>query len=205
LIFEVEGLEFLQPGTPVSFVDRLNVSGGLVRAQLDNVLSVAMVVHLFRTGFRGTALFTAAEEAGRSWRYALAWFQRHSRVTQRLIVLDTSPFPNIEAATQQQVVLRRRDASAVFAEDITQELVARCGKLGISYIFKDQYVEQLNQARDKPLTLGRTELGRLAVATEGRINGATLQIPTTSYHTANETASLDSVDAALRLLRTYVT
>ncbi len=204
LIFEVEGLDFLQPGTPVSFLDRLAVGGGFVRAQLDNVLSVAMLVHLFRCGFQGTALFTASEEAGRSWRYALAWFQRHSRTTQRLIVLDTSPFPTVEAATHQQVVLRTRDSSAEFASEITQELKDRCDELGISYIFKDKYVDELNLAREKPLSLGRTELGRLAAATQNQINGTTLQIPTTSYHTANETASISSIESALRLLRTYV-
>lgn len=204
LIFEVEGLDYLQPGTPVSFLDRLHVSGGFVRAQLDNVLSVAMLVHLFRSGFQGTGLFTASEEAGRSWRYALAWFQRHSRTTQRLIVLDTSPFPTPEAALNQQVVLRTRDAGAEFAPEITQELCDHCQRLGITYIYKDKYVQELNRNREKPLSLGRTELGRLAVATEGQINGTTLQIPTTSYHTANETASISSIDAALRLLRTYV-
>ncbi len=204
LIFEVEGLEYLQPGTAVSFLDRLSVSDGFVRAQLDNVLSVAMLVHLFRSGFQGTGLFTAAEEAGRSWRYALAWFQRHSRTTQRLIVVDTSPFPTPEAALSQQVVLRTRDAGADFAPEITQELCDRCEQLGISYIYKDKYVDELNQNREKPLSLGRTELGRLVVATDGQINGTTLQIPTTGYHTANETASISSIDAALKLLRTYV-
>ncbi len=204
LIFEVEGLDYLQPGTPVSFVDRLSVSGGFVRAQLDNVLSVAMLVHLFRQGFQGTGLFTASEEAGRSWRYALAWFQRHSRTTQRLIVLDTSPFPTQEAASSQQVVLRTRDAGAMFASEITQELRDRCDALDVSYVYKDKYVDELNLSREKPLSLGRTELGRLVVATDGQINGTTLQIPTTSYHTANETAAINSVDSALRLLRTYV-
>ena len=76
LIFELDGLEFLQPGAPVSFLDRLRVGETDLSAQLDNVLSVALIVHLFRQGFRGTALFTAQEEAGRSRRYALEWFRR---------------------------------------------------------------------------------------------------------------------------------
>lgn len=204
LIFEVDGLDFLQPGMPISFVDRLSISGGLVRAQLDNVISVAMLVHLFRCGFQGTALFTASEEAGRSWQYALAWFQRQSRSTQRLIVLDTSPFANLEIATNQHVVLRTRDTASTFAKEITSELCDRCESLGITYIYKDKYVESLNMAREKPLSLGRTELGRLIAATGGQISGTTLQIPTTSYHTANETASVASVDAALKLLKTYL-
>ena len=38
----------------------------------------------------------------------------------------------------------------------------------------------------------------------GSISGTTLQIPTTGYHTAAETASLDSIRAALSLLLSYV-
>lgn len=204
LIFEVAGLEFLQPGTPVSFLDRLAVADGFVRAQLDNVLSVAMLVYLFRLGFQGTALFTAGEEAGRSWQYAMAWFQRQSLSTNRLIVLDTSPYPTKEAATAQHVVLRTRDASADFDKALTEELRERCEMLGVTYSFKDKYVEEQNRYREKPLSFGRTELGRVIAASEGRITGTTLQIPTTGYHTANETASLESIQATLKLLREFI-
>lgn len=204
LIFEVDGLGFLQPGTPVSFLDRLQISGGYISAQLDNVLSIAILVYLFRRGFQGTALFTAEEEAGRSWRYALAWFQRNHKTTQRLLVLDTSPYPTTESAEEQQLVLRRKDANGSFAPEITTELERRCDALGITYSHKDAYVEALNRERAKPLSLGRTELGRLVVATGGLINGTTLQIPTTGYHTTSETASLSSVIAALRLLMSYI-
>ncbi len=204
LIFELDGLEFLQPGTPVSFLDRLTVSGDYLSAQLDNVLSVAIIIYLFRRGFQGTALFTAEEEAGRSWRYSLAWFQRQRKTTQRLIVLDTSPYPTSEAAEKQQVVLRRRDASATFSAALTEELQVRCHQLGITYSHKDAYVEALNAERPKPLSLGRTELGRLVAATEGQINGTTLQVPTTGYHTTSETATLSSITATLRLLMSYI-
>jgi len=204
LIFEVDGLAFLQPGTPVSFLDRLHISGGYISAQLDNVLSIAVIIYMFRRGFQGTSLFTAEEEAGRSWRYALAWFQRQHKTTQRLLVLDTSPYPTTEAAEQQQLVLRRKDANGLFATGITTELEQRCNELGITYSHKDAYVESLNEGRAKPLSLGRTELGRLVVATNGLINGTTLQIPTTGYHTTSETASLSSVIAALRLLMSYI-
>jgi putative aminopeptidase FrvX len=44
----------------------------------------------------------------------------------------------------------------------------------------------------------------LAAATGGTINGTTLQIPTTGYHTANESASLESIRAAIRLLSVYL-
>ncbi|NEP19541.1 MAG: peptidase M42 [Leptolyngbya sp. SIO4C1] len=173
LIFEVEGLDFLQPGTPVSFLDRLQIADGLISAQLDNVLSAALLIYLFRLGFQGTALFTAQEESGRSWRYALSWFQRQQLTTQRLVVLDTSPYSTREEADAQLITLRHRDANGAFSEAMTQELVSRCQELGLTYGFKDKYIASQNRTRTKPYPLGRTELGRLIVATDGAINGTT--------------------------------
>lgn len=204
LIFEVDGLDFLQPGTPVSFLDRLQIVDGLMSAQLDNVISAALLIYLFRQGFQGTGLFTAQEESGRSWRYTLSWFQRKCLTTQRLVVLDTSPYATREDADAQQVALRHRDANGSFAEAMTQELVRRCEALGLTYGFKDEYIAAQNQQRGKSYPLGRTELGRVTAATDGAINGTTLQIPTTEYHTASETASLSSIAAVIQLLMTYV-
>ena len=201
LIFELDGLEYLQPGIPVSFLDRLHVEDGLISAQLDNVVSVAMLIHLIRSGFRGTAMFTAGEEAGRSWRFIVEWFQRLNIQTDKLIVLDTSPFSTRDEVTQQNVVLRNRDSTADFDRALTEQLVAQCDELGISYRFKDLYIEQLNLDREKPMAIGRTELGRVIDATDGAIRGTTLQLPTSGYHTANETAEIDSVSAMLRLLK----
>ena len=204
LIFELDGLDFLQPGTPVSFLDRLKVENGCISAQIDNVVSAAIIICLFRYGFQGTALFTAQEEAGKSWRYALSWFQRQRLTTQRLLVLDTSPYPTREAAEAQQVVLRHKDVNSFFATELTAELEYRCEQIGISYAYKDAYIEAQNKIRSKPYSLGRTELGRLVAETSGQINGTTLQIPSTNYHTPNETASLSSIAAVIELLMSYV-
>jgi putative aminopeptidase FrvX len=204
LIFEVEGLDFLQPGTPVSFLDRLKIADGLISAQLDNVLSAAMIIYLFQKGFQGTGLFTAQEESGRSWRYALSWFQQQRLTTQRLVVLDTSPYATREDADAQQVTLRHKDTNGPFSTAMTQELVTRCEELGLSYGFKDEYIANQNKTRSKPYPLGRTELGRVVTATEGGINGTTLQIPTTEYHTATETASLSAIAGVIQLLISYI-
>ncbi len=204
LIFEVDGLEYLQPGTPVSFVDRLQIEDGLISAQLDNVVSAAMIIYLFQRGFQGTGLFTAQEESGRSWRYSLAWFQQQRLTTQRLVVLDTSPYADREEADAQQITLRHRDANGPFSEAMTQELVDRCESLGLTYGFKDEFIAAKNLTRVKPYPLGRTELGRVAMASEGMINGTTLQIPTTEYHTATETASLSAIAGIMQLLMTYL-
>lgn len=204
LIFEVDGLDFLQPGTPVAFLDRLEIEDGLMWAQLDNVVSAAMIIYLFRKGFQGTGMFTAQEESGRSWRYALSWFQRERLTTQRLVVLDTSPYATREEADAQQITLRHMDANGPFSEAMTQELVTRCEELGLTYGFKDEYIQAQNELRGKSYPLGRTELGRIVTATEGAISGTTLQIPTTEYHTATETAALSAIAGVLKLLMTYL-
>jgi putative aminopeptidase FrvX len=204
LIFEIADLEHLQPGTPVSFLDRLKVEDDHISAQLDNVLSAAIIIYLYRNGFKGTALFTAQEEAGRSWRYALSWLQREEITTNRLIVLDTSPYPDQATAEAQEIVLRKKDATSTFDPAFTKEIEQRCIDLGIRYSFKDEWIEAQNKTREKQHSVGRTELGRLAAATDQQINGTTIQIPTIGYHTAEETASLDSVRAVLKLLRTFI-
>lgn len=203
VIFEIPSLPALRPGTPVAYLEHLDVREDAIAAQLDNVLTVGLAVDMFRRGFQGTVLFTAEEEAGRSWRYILAWLRRRDRATQRLLVFDTSPYPDAANANAQQIVLRRKDANAEFADALVEELQGICDGLSITYSYKDAYIERLNLIRAEdgllPRSLGRTELGRVAAATGGDVNGATLQIPTTGYHTNQETASLEAVEAALRL------
>lgn len=204
LIFELDGLDYLEPGTPVAFLDRLSLTERHISAQLDNVVSVALIIYMYRIGFKGSALFTAQEEAGRSWRYALAWLQRESITTRHMLVLDTSPYPTQEEAEMQDIVLRRKDATGTFDPAFTREIAARCDALGIRYSYKDEWIELRNLHRERPSSLGRTELGRLSAATDGEINGTTLQIPTTGYHTAEETTSLASIKAAIGLLSTFI-
>ena len=194
----------MQPGTPVSFLDRLKIDNGLISCQLDNVIGAALIIYLFRKGYQGTGLFTAQEECGRSWRFALSWFQRQQIVTQRLVVLDTSPYATREDADRQQITLRKKDANGAFSETMTRELGDRCTALGLTYGYKDEYIEEQNRSRSRPYPLGRTELGRIAAATDGMINGSTLQVPTTDYHTASETASLAAISAMITLLTTYI-
>lgn len=204
LIFEVDGLDHLVAGTPVAFSDRLSVSEDVLSGQLDNVLSAALLVHLYSLGFQGTAFFTAQEESGKSWRYLLEWFRRFGGSTNQLIVLDTSPYPDRETANQQLVVLRRRDANAEFNQETTNIVEELCCSNAITYTFKDAFITEQNQLAVqsglKPQSLGSTEMGRITSASNGLVHGTTLQIPTTGYHTMEESASIESVDAFLSLL-----
>ncbi len=205
LIFEIDGLDHVVAGTPVAFKDHLKIREGRMEAQLDNVLSAAALVHLFGIGFEGTAFFTAQEEAGKSWRYLLEWFRRFGGSTNRLIVLDTSPFPNIETADQQHLVLREKDANAHFNKEATRRIESLCRENKISYLYKDRYVEAENQrllnTAGRPRSLGSTEMGRIIAASNGLVDGTTLQVPTTAYHTMEESSSSESVDAFLSMLK----
>jgi len=204
LVFEVKGLEHLLPGTPVAFVDALTMNDELLSAQLDNVLSAAIIVYLYRCGYQGRAFFTAQEEAGKSWRFLLEWFRRHDTQTNRLLVLDTSPYPDRTIAEQQDVVLRYRDANALFESPLTREIIDCCEASEIRYSFKDRYLEARNaelQAQGlKSSSLGSTEMGRLIAASGGSLQGTTLQLPTTGYHTTSETVSMHAVSKLLELL-----
>ena len=205
LIFEVEGLEYLVAGTPVGFSDRLRVDQGMLSGQLDNVLTAAMLVHLFSLGYEGTAFFTAEEESGGSWRYLLEWYRRFGKPTNQLYVVDTSPYRNREEADKQWITLRNRDEHAEFNPQTTGQVAQLCHQHDISFGFKDHTIEQLNQQRlgsDRPAqSLGRTELGRILANADSLVDGTTIQIPTTGYHTMNETASVQACQAFLTLLR----
>ena len=205
LIFEVEGLDDVVAGTPIAFKDKLIIQNDRLQGQLDNVLSAAVLVHLFSLGFKGTAFFTAQEEAGKSWRYLLEWFRRFGGSTNRLFVVDTSPFPDISTANQQQLVLREKDTSAAFNKGVTLLLENLCKENNISFTYKDRFIENDNARLvglgEKPRSLGSTEMGRIIAASNGLVDGTTIQIPTTSYHTMEESASWESVDAFIRLLQ----
>ncbi len=205
LIFTVEGLEYLIAGTPVAFTDNLQVTDEALIGQLDNVLTAAALVYLFEIGFQGTAFFTAQEEAGKSWRYLLEWFRRFGGTTNQLVVVDTSPYPDFATASNQQLVLRNKDANASFNAGLTQELKAICEQYGYAYQFKDEYVEKQNELLalqgEPPASLGSTEMGRIVAASGGLVDGTTLQIPSSGYHTMAESAPLSSVSAFLEVLK----
>jgi hypothetical protein len=204
LIFEVEGLEHLVAGTPVAFADALKITDEALVGQLDNVLTATALVYLFELGFEGTVFFTSQEEAGKSWRYLLEWFRRFGASSNQLIVVDTSPYPDFDSAMQQQLVLRNKDANAAFSPNLTRTLQRLCEKRAVKFQMKDAYVEALNVRLradgEDPRSLGSTEMGRIIGASNGLVDGTTLQIPTSGYHTMSESAPLSSVQAFLDIL-----
>ncbi|MFT7004830.1 MAG: putative aminopeptidase FrvX [Sulfurimonas sp.] len=201
IIFKVDGFDHLLPGTPIAFMDKLVQNDEFVSAQLDNVISVALIIYMYSIGYKGTAFFTASEEAGKSWRFLLEYFKRFDISTSELLVLDTSPYPTVEDIANLDIVLRNRDANAVFKSSLKNRIKNIAIQENIKYHFKDAYLKNKASEVGKKASLGTTELGRLIHATKGKLQGTTLQIPTIGYHTTNETTSVKSIDSMITVLK----
>jgi putative aminopeptidase FrvX len=201
IIFKIDGFEHLFPSTPIAFMDKLEIKDNLISAQLDNVLSAAIIIYMYHLGYKGTAFFTASEEAGKSWRFLLEWFRRFDISTNELLVLDTSPYETLEDINNLDIVLRNRDSNAVFRSQLKNKIKNIAIEENIKYHFKDAYLKNLMSQSGIKRSLGTTELGRLILATKGSIQGTTLQIPTIGYHTVHETTSVKAVDSMITILK----
>ena len=200
IIFKVDGFEYLFPGTPIAFMDKLVFQDDLISAQLDNVISVAIIIYMYHKGYKGTAFFTASEEAGKSWRFLLEYFRRFAISTNELLVLDTSPYSSLEDIQNLDVILRHRDQNAAFKSPLKNTIKKIAIDNNIKYHFKDAYLKNIMKQTGIKGSLGTTELGRIIQATKGEIQGTTLQIPTIGYHTVNETCYTKSVESMITIL-----
>jgi len=201
VIFKIDGFDHLFPGTAIAFMDTLKISDdGLVSAQLDNVISIAVIIYLYQLGYQGTAFFTASEEAGKSWRFLLEYFRRFDINTNELLVLDTSPYSSVEDITNLDIILRNKDENAYFRSPLEAKIKKIVIENNINYHFKDAYLENIMASTNTKGSLGVTELGRIIDATKGEIQGTTLQIPTIGYHTVEETTTKKAIDTMLTVL-----
>jgi putative aminopeptidase FrvX len=202
IIFKIDGFDHLFPGTPIAFMDKLEIDdSGLVSAQLDNVISIAVILYMYHLGYKGTAFFTASEEAGRSWRFLLEYFRRFDVDMNELLVLDTSPYESIDDVNHLDVVLRNRDENGVFRSPLKAKIKKIAIDNKINYHYKDAYLKNIMKTQNKKGSLGVTELGRIINATKGSIQGTTLQFPTIGYHTVEESTNKKSIDAMITILK----
>ena len=199
-VFKVDGFEHLLPGIPIAFMDKLEFKDEHISAQLDNVVSIAIMIYMYHKGYKGTAFFTASEEAGKSWRFLLEYFRRFDISTNELLVLDTSPYASFEDMQNLDIILRNRDENAVFKSPLKNIIKKIAIQEGIKYHFKDAYLKNIMKQSGTKNSLGTTELGRIIHASKGEIQGTTLQFPTIGYHTVNETTSIKSVESMITIL-----
>lgn len=196
-IFHIRGMKEMEPNTPIAYA-RGTVSTSLeLKGQIDNVLSLGIIYTLFQNGYQGTALLCTEEEIGKSWIHLENWLNENKAGEQNLLVLDTSPYREDTPVDNGWIVFRNRDKSASFNVQLVQKIKQRADELGLTYQVKDEYFHSLGlEIKD----LGSTELGRLVMETDGRLNGATIQIPTTEYHTSYETTSRICIESFYALL-----
>ncbi len=201
IIFKIDNFDHLFPGTAIGFIDQLKISeDGLVSAQLDNVISVALIIYMYHLGYKGTAFFTASEEAGKSWRFLLEYFRRLDISTNELLVLDTSPYSSLEDINHLDVVFRNRDENGYFRSPLKAKIKRFAIENNINYHYKDAYLKNKYDSEGTKGSLGVTELGRIIKATKGDIQGTTLQIPTIGYHTVEETTTESAIKAVIAIL-----
>lgn len=185
-LFYVQDMPSVAANIPLAYARTARFEDGKLRGQIDNAISLSVIYALFENGFTGTALFTAEEEIGKSWLHLQAHLQRYNLDCDSLLVLDTSPYTDPKSIENGRVVLRHRDMTEIFNPALIESLQNRAEALEIIYEFKDTALLAAGRTVDQ---LGSTELGRLIKGSEGRWNGATVQIPTLMYHTSHETTT----------------
>jgi len=192
VFFEINGFGKLPTGTPIAYASSLTREEGNISSQIDNVISVAVAYQLVQDGFDGTLIFAAEEEIGRSWQYITNYLESQESASQEIITLDTTPYGNTRAVSEGLIVFRNKDENGEFNPDLVKRLRSVCDNQGIKYEMKDEVIEAKNAQLPKdvePEILGKTELGRIVQHTDSRFNGATIQLPTTEYHSNHETTS----------------
>lgn len=191
LYFEVEGIK-AQPGVVLAYKAPTElVKNGKISGQIDNAVSAAVAYQLIEDGFDGRIVFATEEEIGRSWKHITDYLDSLDKPSQEIITLDTTSYDNERSIDEGLVVLRNKDEKGKFNPNLVARLRKICEEGNIKYEIKDEIIEAENAKlpEDKKKKLGITELGRIVEHTNGRFNGATVQLPTTNYHSNHETTS----------------
>lgn len=150
--------------------------------QIDNVISAACLFYLMEKGeFNEEIIFTTQEEIGKSYECVLDYVNLDENFHKKIIVLDTSPYSNLEKQPPGFLTLRNGDENGEFDQDLVLEIKNLLDENKLNYDFKSSF-------------FGRTELGRVSSESGGKVNGITLQLPSMNYHTIFETCSKKSLE-----------
>ena len=200
-LFYVRGMDHMPADIPIGYARSAESDGEFLKGQIDNVVSLGVMYVLFQNGFQGTALISAEEEIGKSWVHITNWLNQKNIETQDMVILDTSPYRESAPVDSDIITLRNRDKSGIFNEVLTQKIKQRCTDMLLPFQFKDEYFLSMGlETKD----LGSTELGRIVQNKNGRWSGATVQIPTTEYHTSYETTSRGCIESYYKLLQSIL-
>ena len=205
-IYKIVGLPPLPIHTPIAYYTPLSVNDdGFISAQIDNVISIAVAYELMKNGVNFDLLLTSEEELGNSWQYIIQYLAKQHFASKELIILDTSPYKDVRACSEGLVILRNKDEHGNFNSSLVTKLKQSCDEKHIKYELKDELIAQLNKALpdEQHYKRGNTELGRLVENTHGKVNGATVQLPTQHYHSTDETTHVRALSCFYRLLHHF--
>lgn len=167
---------------------QIEIFDNMFSAQIDNVISAAVIFYLIKNNqLNCEVIFTTKEEMGESYNSVIDYLKKEEQ-TKKLIVLDTSPYADFRDKDEGFLTLRYGDERGGFSTELVNNIKSLLEENKISFDFK-------------PSFMGRTELGKVADFTKGKINGTTLQIPSMNYHTTYETATLKSLENYYKIIK----
>ncbi len=168
--------------------EEIIIKNEIFYGQIDNAISAATLFYLMEnTNFKSEIIFTTLEEVGESHSCISHYLRNSNNKKYKLVVIDTSPYFNFDGKENGFLTLRHGDERGGFDKLMVEDIKSIMIKEEIPYDFK-------------PSFLGRTELGKTALETNGKINGVTLQIPTMNYHTSYETSTLKSLENYAKII-----
>ncbi|MCA9460309.1 MAG: hypothetical protein KC550_07220, partial [Nanoarchaeota archaeon] len=177
---------------------QITIKNNLFFAQIDNVISAAIMYYILKTtNFQDEIIFTTQEEIGLSYKCVLEYLNSNkknkninssSNTNPKIITLDTTPYENFNNKEKGFIVLRKGDENGNFNLELVKELENITNKNKIPTYYK-------------PSNTGMTELGRISSTSKGKYNGATIQIPTTNYHTTYETSTIESLENYYKIIK----
>ena len=188
--------------TMLVHIDRIPVEpfqytfGKIVKGQVDNVIGVAIMRHLFEQGVNLNALFTTREEICDNFDQLLAYTKEFP--DQVLIDLDIDVSITLEEVTSGAVSVRKRDNLVPYSPVLVRYIEELCNRNKIDFINKDGHwlivqvgmamakYKEMNRITDKDLTESRTY--------------AAILVPILNYHTNKEEASEKCVRNVVKLL-----
>jgi len=171
----------------LGFYSTIKMTKNLFYGQIDNVISVAVLIYLLEIDkINGDIIFTTQEEIGFSYKNVINYLDEN-KINKQIITLDTSPYDNFDDKCDGFIVLRKGDENG----DFNLDLVKKIENLAINLMIPFEYKSNKN---------GMTELGRISTVSKGKYTGTTLQIPSMNYHTTYETSTLSSLENYIKLI-----
>jgi len=191
----------------VPYVESISYDKKKITGQLDNVINAALLYTMMIEGeVKGNVIFSIREEIGLSGTLITSYLARQGiESTEDLLILDTTPFSETDYIIDE-ISLRNRDSRDFYSQSKVKILEPICQELNIPYRFKDKILEEKGAIKVKDdgsvFGYGLTELGKIVQDSNGKYNGATLQIPNLGDG-IEEKISFESLNNYITLLKEY--